>query len=296
MTALLLDLLLLLRAGFTITPLPGTPVDILCGDGAVTVVCAGPAGVWRLDDAGITSPDTELSEPRSLALWSGMIAVSDAGTGTVVSGERVYRFQGGVEGIATVDWYGDGIQRLAVCLFEPGAVTLLHRDGLRTVLAELPGAKDVKAADVDGDGDRDLFAAGCGTGVVVIENAEEGPLVHPVGNIGAGVKRIAAADMDGDGLTDVVGLACAEGGAGWWRNPGDPGLPWEFVHLLPELSGPKALAVSGDTLLIASLYSPLHLTGSHQRFPTGFISCAFDGRDGIVAGHRMGFLIRGPRR
>lgn len=296
MTALLLDLLLLLRAGFTITPLPGTPVDILCSQGTVTVACAGPAGVWRPDDAGITPLDTELVEPRSLALWSGMIAVSDAGAGTVVSGERVYRFQGRVEGIATVDWFGDGIQRLAVCTFDPGAVMLLHRDGLRTVLAELPGAKDVKAADVDGDGDRDLFAAGCGTGVVVIENAGEGPVVHYIGNIGAGVKRIAAADMDGDGLTDVVGLACAEGGAGWWRNPGEPGLPWEFVHLLPDLSGPKDLAASGDTLLIASLYSPLHLTGSGLRLPTGFTSCAFDDRGGLVAGHRLGFLIRGPRR
>ena len=55
-----------------------------------------------------------------------------------------------------------------------------------------------------------------------IENRESLPVIHHVGIIQAGVKRCCAIDMDDDGLVDVVGIACAEGGAGWWENPGDP--------------------------------------------------------------------------
>jgi hypothetical protein len=98
--------------------------------------------------------------------------------------------------------------------------------------------------------------------------------------------------MDGDGFMDAVGVACAEGGAGWWRNPGNLREPWLFTTIDRTLQGPKDISVKGDSLLIASLFSPLFTSFiREQPFPSGFTCCCISETGRIAAGHLNGFLI-----
>lgn len=99
--------------------------------------------------------------------------------------------------------------------------------------------------------------------------------------------------MDGDGLTDVAGIACAEGGAGWWRNPGNTSDIWAYHEIDGSLEGPKGISCSGDSLVIASLSSETVFTfNSSLYLPGGFTCCYISGCGDVVLGHKLGFLVR----
>ena len=145
---------------------------------------------------------------------------------------------------------------------------------------------------VDGDGDMDLFVSGFGSGVIWIENRGSIPVVHYIGAIEVGVKKCFAVDMDGDSLMDVAGIACAEGGAGWWRNPGCTDGEWECNVIDSYLSGPKDIWCRGDSIVIASLFSDAFVSFIPGiQFPEGFSCCCISDEGDIILGHRFGFLI-----
>jgi len=295
MIDLFAGLISLAAAGLQIVPITGTPVDIAASGSDFIISCTEPAGVYLCSSGGVM---TELSgrfcDPRNVCVWNGIPAVSDFSQGTVTAGDIICRLPGSPEGICPVNWYGDSVSFLAVCLFNRGTVALMDMNGDWCDLATVEGAKSVAACDADLDGDEDLFVSGCGTGVVVVENRGTDPVVHHIGNIGSGVKRIAASDMDFDGFMDVAGVACAEGGAGWWRNPGSLQEPWQFIPIDTTLQGPKDLSVKGDSMMIASLFSPLFTSFTGERsFPSGFTSCCISETGRIAAGSMNGFLVLG---
>lgn len=196
--------------------------------------------------------------------------------------------------MAAPDWNGDGEQAMAVSLRDAGRLVLLD-DGQAVPLAELPGARTVTAADTDGDGDDELLVACCGTGLHLVMNSETGadPVVRRIGVLGAGVKSVDCLDMDEDGDPDAAGIACAEGGVCWWENPGPSGTNWSRHDIDPGISGPKAIAVFGGKILVASLFSPSRLygPGTARSLPRGCTACAFDAGGHFVLAHRAGFVM-----
>ncbi len=270
-----------LRAGMWPVPLPGTPVDVVPFQEGFAVACSSPGGVYHVVPGEEPSlVPIVVEEPGCIVLWNGRPAVSDRARGRIAATEVSIPVPGVPEGICETS---DG--NLLVCLFDAGELIELGPDGTWEVVAEVPGAKSVVSLDDGG-----FFASGCGSGVFCAHGSE----IEPVGNIGAGVKRLAVVRWNDDDLPDPLGVACAEGGAGIWENPGDEG-EWVYTGLWGELQGPKDVFSSGDSLIIASLFSPLVSTYLPGTFPGGFQCCAFFS-GGSVAGHASGFLVWIPHR
>lgn len=276
--------------------LPGIPVDIQPVDRGFAVACINESSICLVDWGPVTEVlPYRVLEPRRLCLWHGELLVTDfAGESIVLSSGRI-PLPGNPDGMCELSWSSPSASELAVALFNPGMVLLVGQDSTVSMLVEMAGVKSLSPCDADGDGDTDIFASGCGSGVIYIENRESLPVVHHVGSIQVGVKRCCAIDMDDDGLVDVAGIACAEGGAGWWKNPGDPDRQWIYHEIDGSLKGPKGICCRGDSMVIASLFSSTFFSFDPElHLPEGF-TCCFITEDGdVLLGHRFGFLIRMP--
>jgi len=285
-------LLHLAGSGAQIVILPGTPVAMAKAEDGVSIAYGNQpyVSIWHTGSS-IENMPFEAVEPRDICIWNGELVVSDYTSRSIVSENSFIPLPGSPDGICEVFWSSSDYPELAVALFDPGMVVIVRSDGSVLPLVGMERAKCVSAADADGDGDTDIFASGCGSGVILIENREGLPVVHSIGNIQAGVKRCTAADMDNDGLVDVAGIACADGGAGWWRNPGILGGEWAYQEIDGSLEGPKDICISGGNMAIVSLFSsPLFNFPMRTEHPGGFISCCFVDGETLILGHRAGFL------
>lgn len=292
MTRVFFQLLSLFTSGIQLISLPGTPVDLFPAGDTILVLCSDPASLCRW--AGHDTVDTlfsDLVNPVDVCMWQGDPAVSDPGSGKIVLPERRIEIPGEPAGICEVRWFPEEEPSLAVCLHCKGQVVLVNADGLITSVGEFPGARGVSSFDSDRDGDSDLIVSCCGSGVFLLENREGIPVVHPIGNIREGVKRVFPSDIDGDGLDDVVGIACATGGAGWWRNPGSAGSEWSYTVIDSLLQGPKNIWCTGDSVMVASLYSPVFFNyDTELKLPSGFISVFHTGDNLLLVGHYLRIL------
>jgi CSLREA domain-containing protein len=92
-----------------------------------------------------------------------------------------------------------------------------------TVDGTFEGARDVYAADVDGDGDLDVLgAANTAHDITWWENTGDGSFSarHTVDAAFDGANSVYAADVDGDGDQDVLGAAYDADDIAWWENRG----------------------------------------------------------------------------
>jgi len=281
--------------------LPGTPVGITDVGGEYWVVsCVDPAGVFLLDriDWTVSAYPGAFREPQGTGLLEVEPLVCDRGADRLhvgmpgVSSEVM--LPGGPFAVTTADWYGNGELIAVVTLRDSCQVVLVTLEGM-VVVAVLPGARGLEAVDTDGDGHDELLVACCGTGLHLVVNREDGgePIVRCIGVLGDGVKSVASVDMDDDGDPDAVGIACAEGGVCWWENPGPTGADWFRHDLDPGVTGPKSIAVSGERILVAALFSPsmLYSRGERRLLPRGCTACAFGAEGAFVLGHRAGFIM-----
>jgi hypothetical protein len=158
----------------------------ICVGGAALVLLAGLVGVAR-------AASTDFFEP----------ATSPEATGT------------GPVSVAAVDLDGDGDRDLAVAGVSSGAVTILRNTG--TGNFNEPGTSPVPAgsfpssltaADLDGDGDRDLAVTNqVSNDVTILRNNGSGNFVQPASSpepAGSTPASIVAADLDGDGDRDLA--------------------------------------------------------------------------------------------
>ena len=92
------------------------------------------------------------------------------------------------------------------------------------------GAYDVRAADVDGDGDMDVLgAANVADDVTWWENSLGDGSVwteHLVDGGVNGAVSVHAGDIDGDGDMDVAGVAENADVVYWWQNSTGDGTAW----------------------------------------------------------------------
>jgi hypothetical protein len=128
---------------------------------------------------------------------------------------------------------------------------------------ELPGAYDVTAADLDGDGEMEIAASGWRIGnqfccfkrrkghwerQMVDENLPE-------------TRAVAVADFDGDGRLDLLGTVCVGNQVVWYENCGtSSGLQWR-KHLIDETDRPyhghpADMNGNGNTDVVMALQGP----------------------------------------
>lgn len=289
----LLNFLNLIGSAVQVVPLPGIPVAIHPLDTGIAVACIDRS-VICIVDTGFTVNvlPYKVLKPRDICLWNGELVAADFAGESIVMNDRMIPLPGSPDRICEVFWNAPSAPELAVALFDPGIIVLVDQDGTVSTLVKMPGVKSLSPCDVEGDGDMDLFASGFGSGVICIENRGLLPVVHHIGTIEVGVKRCFAVDMDDDSLMDVAGIACAEGGAGWWRNPGCIDGEWEFNVIDSSLEGPKDIWCRGDSIVIASLFSDAFVSFIPGiQFPEGLSCCCISDEGDIIFGHRFGFLI-----
>jgi hypothetical protein len=91
-------------------------------------------------------------------------------------------------------------------------------------------AKSVRAADIDGDGIKDIIGAAIyGNDVAWWHNDGNDPITwtkHFVDDNFIGAHRVEAVDLDLDGDNDIVGAGCLGHEIAWWRNNGGDHISW----------------------------------------------------------------------
>ena len=94
---------------------------------------------------------------------------------------------------------------------------------------DAPGARDVCAADLDGDSDPDIIIAASSAGTVHWWENLDGHAGswtrHVVDTNFAGAKTVVVGDLDGDMIPDLLGAAFSDNTVAWWRNSG-AGVTW----------------------------------------------------------------------
>ena len=114
------------------------------------------------------------------------------------------------------------------------------------VATAFDGARCVRPADIDADGDVDLVAAASSGDVIAwFENSGDGSswVAHTIeaGTWVDGANSLGVADIDRDGDLDVFGSAGTANGIRWWENDGTPASgPWTGYWLEgPTLDAPN---------------------------------------------------------
>ena len=94
----------------------------------------------------------------------------------------------------------------------------------------LPGAYDVAAADIMGNGTLSIVTSSWrkGNRFVWYEKRWGDWIPHIIDHPIAETRAVCAVDIDKDGRIDVLGTAAKEGEVVWYKNPGDPiHQPWK---------------------------------------------------------------------
>ena len=288
-----LKLLHLFIVADEVVAIPGSPISITEFGNQMFVSSINPSGIFQIDHDFIPLPTgIMVNTARNLSIWNCEIVASDFLSQSIITAERSISLPGSPEGICEVYWNSDSIPELAVALFDTGNILLLNRDGTYKNLVNIPSIKSLSPCDADNDGDMDIFASACGSGVTIIENNHLIPVIHEIGNIQAGVKKCYATDMNHDDNMDVVGIACASGGVGWWQNPGVLNGNWVYHEIDSTIEGPKDLFCKGDSIVVASMFSEVLTSWDSTLIsPSGFTCCTISESGHLVLGHKLGFVI-----
>ena len=132
---------------------------------------------------------------------------------------------------SNITWYEN-------LLSQPGVPPTFIR---RVVSREAIGPRTVMAADLDSDGDLDLYSASDGDNAVTwFENMGGRPLVfarHVVTFEAMYARSAYAADLDGDGDLDLMSASAADSIVAWYENQGGVPLKWVRRPITNGLNG-----------------------------------------------------------
>ncbi len=162
----------------------------------------------------------------------------------------------GAHDVAGADLDGDGDVDVISVSFEDDEIMWWRNDGSAgtawqrfTVASNFDYPTKVAIADVDHDGDLDVFAvAWHDRQIAWWRNGGGDPIEWTGETIGegfAGAHWVHAGDIDDDGWIDVVGAAMDLGQVAWWRNDGAGQTSWQKTVITRSLPGAVS-AVAGD--------------------------------------------------
>jgi len=203
-------------------------------------------------------------DPDLLSAWSGLFGQraavlwhrNDGASSPTFASYAVTTSAIGARYVHAADLDGDGDKDLLVASRDDGRVTwfrnrLPHRtaqvpaSALRT-LGVYTSARHITAADLDGDGDRDLLSS-ADRAFVWHENSGEKPATftaHAIASSINGGRWAEAGDLDHDGDLDLMLASTKNGSVFWYENNGArPPVFTEHVAA-SGLGGPRALAIA----------------------------------------------------
>ncbi len=169
----------------------------------------------------------------------------------------------GPSGVYAMDIDGDSMVDVLAAAIDGDEVTWWKNAGgypiqwtRNTIDSSFNGACDVKAADVDGDGDIDVVGCGWyGHEVAWWEQEGGNPIVwtrHSVDDTFYQAHEVFPADMDGDDDIDILAASAYRDEIAWWENDGQPSIAWTKHIIGTGFDGARsvhAVDVNGDSLL-----------------------------------------------
>ena len=175
-------------------------------------------------------------------------------------GRDVFADFGGAAEVEAADIDGDGDVDLFGAASADDQVAWWENDGSshpvwteHDVAVSFDGATDVGAADIDGDGDLDLFgAARYADRLAWWENNGGDPPVWTERDVSTafdGAADIGAADIDGDGDLDLVAAASTADRLAWWENSGSDPPAWTEHDVATSFNGAadvEPIDIDGD--------------------------------------------------
>ncbi|MDQ7797356.1 MAG: T9SS type A sorting domain-containing protein [Candidatus Edwardsbacteria bacterium] len=140
-------------------------------------------------------------------------------------------------GVEAADLDGDSLIDVAACGWVSNDLAWWGNDGnvpinwtRYAIDSNFTNAHEIHAADIDGDGDFDIFAAAAGVKQIAVwyNDGSQPPVwtKQVVDSAFGGARSVVAADFDGDGDLDLAGAALLIDQVAWWRNEGDSPAAW----------------------------------------------------------------------
>ena len=220
------------------------------------VISTSAGGAWSVQAADVDG-DGDLDVLSAsygddkIAWYENDGAADPAFSTHVVSTSAVGAFA-----VAAADLDGDGDLDLLSASFNDDTIAWYENDGAadpaftkRVLTTAANGAADVGVADLDGDGDSDIFGASVfGDTIVWYENdgaADPAFTEHVVTNSANGAIRVAAADLDGDGDLDLLSASLYDGKVAWYENDG-AGDPSFTSHVITGSAAIPRSVAAGD--------------------------------------------------
>jgi hypothetical protein len=114
------------------------------------------------------------------------------------------------------------------------------------------GARDVKAVDINRDGQPDLIAAGRDAGAIRLWRSDGSPQDDlggdgnswtqiTVDNAFGGAISVAVADIDHNGNPDIVAAGFTANKVSWWKNTNGDGTVWTLTNISTSISNPSSV-------------------------------------------------------
>ena len=162
----------------------------------------------------------------------------------------------GAHDVAGADIDGDGDTDIIAVSYEDDEILWWRNDGGSpigwdrfVVAAGFDYPTKVSIADIDRDGDLDLFSVAWRDRQIGWWRNDGGDPIawtgSVIGEAFTGAHWVDAADVDGDGWVDVIGAAMNLGQIAWWRNGGQGSTEWQKITVTNSLSGAVS-ATAGD--------------------------------------------------
>jgi hypothetical protein len=154
----------------------------------------------------------------------------------------------GAYSVFAADMDGDGDMDILSASVEDDAIAWYENDGASDptwtasdIATSANSARDVFAADMDGDGDMDIISASANDDTIAwYENdgaADPSWTASDIATSADGARSVFAADMDGDGDMDIISASYEDNAIAWYENDGASDPSWTASDIATSGNG-----------------------------------------------------------